>query len=108
MYVQYILNMPPFKPPNDNDALSLKDIIRHGPIVTTAALIDIYSPYRDMAQLVFDASNFDKKSKGILREYMVLRVKSQQIKYGELVEMHQDVEIYENSKQKNFCQGRGC
>jgi hypothetical protein len=63
MYVQYVLHMPPFKPPNDNNALSLKDIIRHGPIVTAAALIDIYSPYHDMAHLVFEASNFDKNQR---------------------------------------------
>jgi hypothetical protein len=42
--------MSPFKLPNDNDVLSLKDIIKHGPTIITAALIDLFNPYHDMAQ----------------------------------------------------------
>jgi hypothetical protein len=41
--------MPPFKLPNEKDVPSLKDIIKHGPTIITAALIDVFNPYHDMA-----------------------------------------------------------
>jgi hypothetical protein len=107
MYVQYVTTMPPFKLPKDKDVLSLKDSIKHGPIIITAALIDVYNPYHDMAQLLFETNNFAELSKGILREYMVLGAKGQQLKYGELAETLLDVKRYEQPKRKKVCQGRG-
>jgi hypothetical protein len=98
--------MPPFKLPNDNDVLSLKDIIKHGPTIIAAALIDVLNPYHDMAQLVFEAGNFPEVSKGMLREYMALAANGQQIKFAELVESLMDIERYEHRKQKNFRMGR--
>jgi hypothetical protein len=99
--------MPPFKLPNDNDILSLKDIIKHGPTIITSALISVFNLHHDMAQLVFEADNFPEISKGILREYMALAVNGQQIKFAELVESLMDIERYEQLKQKKFRMGRG-
>jgi hypothetical protein len=58
--------MPTFKLPNDNDVLSLKDGIKHGPTIITA-LIYVLNPYYDMAQLFFKADIFPEISKVILR-----------------------------------------
>jgi hypothetical protein len=100
--------MPPFKPSNDNDILSLKDVIKHSPNTITAALIDVFNPYHDiMTQLVFEADNFPEISKGILREYMALAVNGQRIKFAELVESLMDIDIYEQPKQKKVHMGRG-
>jgi hypothetical protein len=99
--------MLPFKLPNDNDVVSLKDIIKHGPTIITAALIDVFNPYHDMAQLVFEADNFPEISKGILREYMALAANRQQIKFVELVESLMDIGRYEQPKQKKVRMGRG-
>jgi hypothetical protein len=92
--------MPSFKLPNDNDVLSLKDIIKHGPTIITATLIDVFNPYHDMAQLVLEADNFPEISKVILREYMALAANGQQIKFAELVESLMAIERYEQPKQK--------
>jgi hypothetical protein len=79
----------------------------HGPTIITAALIDVFNPYHDMAQLVFEADNFPEISKGILREYMALAANGQQIKFAELVESLMDIERYEQPKQKKGRMGRG-
>jgi hypothetical protein len=94
--------MPPFKLPNDSDVLLLKDVIKHGPTIITAALIYVYNPYCDMAQLVFEADNFPEISKGILREYTALAANGQHIKLRELVKTLLDIERYEQPKQKKF------
>jgi hypothetical protein len=99
--------MPPFKLPNDNDVLSLKDIIKHGPTIITSDLIGVLNPYHNMAQLVFEADNFPEVSKGILREYMALAANGQQIKFAELVESLMDIEMYEQPKQNKVRMGRG-
>jgi hypothetical protein len=87
----------------------LKDVIKHGPTIITAALIDVFNPYHDMAHLIFEADNFPEISKGILREYMALVDNGQHIKFGELVETLLDIERYEQPKQKkvHMCRGGG-
>jgi hypothetical protein len=99
--------MPPCNLPNDNDVISLKDFIEHVPTIITAALIDVFNPYRDMAQLVFEADNFPEVSKGILREYMALSANGQQIKFAELVESLMDIERYEHPKKEKVLMGGG-
>jgi hypothetical protein len=98
--------MPPFKLPNANYVISLKDIIKHGLTIITAALIDVFYPYHDMAQL-FKADNFPEIPEGILREYMALAADGQQIKFTELVELLMDIERYEQPTQKKVRMGRG-
>jgi hypothetical protein len=98
--------MPPFKLPNDNYVLLLKDIIKHGPTIITAAFIDIFNPYHDTAQLVFEADNFPEVSKGILREYTALAANGQQIKFTELVQSLLNIERYDQPKHKKVRMGR--
>jgi hypothetical protein len=73
------------------------------------ALFDVFNnPYHDRApHLVFEADNFPEISKGILREYMVLAVNGQQIKFAELVESRMDIERYEQPKQNEVRMGKG-
>jgi hypothetical protein len=85
----------------------MKDAIKHGPIIITAALIDVFNPHHDMAQLVFEADHFPEVSKGILREYMALAVNGQQIKFAELVESLLDIKRYDQPKQKKVLMVRG-
>jgi hypothetical protein len=85
----------------------LKDVIKHGPTIITAALIDVFNPHHDTTQLVFEADNFPEILKGILREYMALAANGHQIKFGELVETLLDIERYEQPNQKKVRMGRG-